>query len=170
MMRNKYFSITMLAVLIIMLGIYFAVTPTVVSEGRSFGKIIDDMTIFESIDELSFLEPYVTEKLDVELPEHAQTAYAVKLNYKDAEYTLIAYTFDSEENALAFYSEETGVPPEFVTRSQGMLDSVEHTAFARACYACSYYMVQGSNTEVLPELVSFISEHLTIPVDQGESQ
>lgn len=149
-MRNKYFSITMLVVLIIMLAVYFAATPTVVSEGRSFANVIDDMTIFESVDELDFLEPYVTKNLDVALPEHAQTVYAVRLNYKDAEYMLIAYTFDSEENALAFYSEETGVPPEFVTRSQGALDSIEHTAFARACYACSYYMVQGSDTEALP--------------------
>lgn len=160
----------MLAVLIIMLGVYFAAMPTVISEGRSFAKVVDNMTIFESVDELSFLEPYVTEKVDVALPEHAQAVYAVRLDYKGAEYMLIAYTFDSEESALAFCSEESGVPPKYITSSQGVLDSVERTAYARACYACSYYMVQGSNTEVLPELVSFISEHLTIPVNQGESR
>ena len=46
-----------------------------------------------------------------------------------------------------------------------MLDSVKHEAYAEATHGCSYYIVSGSDTEVFPELVSSISEHLSTPVE-----
>lgn len=169
-MRNKYFTVTALAVLAVLLGVSIVTGPSPVDEGRSFSKVIDGMTIFEDIDELSFLDPYVTEELNTELPEHVQTAYSVELEYNGEQFMLTAYTFETQEYARAFFSRNMALPPELTFNSRGVLDSVKHEAYAEATHGCSYYIVSGSNTEVFPKLVSFISEHLSTPVDGGESQ
>lgn len=164
-MRNKYFTVTALAVIAVLLVVSIVAGPSPVDEGRSFRKVIDGMTIFEDIDELSFLDPYVTEKLDAEPPEHVQTAYSATLEYKGAQFTLTAYTFETPKYAWAYFWRNMPLPPEFTSSSRGVLDSVKHEAYAEATHGCSYYIVSGSDTEVFPELVSSISEHLSTPVE-----
>lgn len=164
-MRNKYYTVTALAVFAAILVVSIVTGPSPVEEGRSFSKIIDGMTIFEDIDELSFLDPYVTEKLDAEPPEHVQAAYSATLEYKGAQFTLTAYTFETQEYAWAYFWRNMPLPPELTFNSRGMLDSVKHEAYAEATHGCSYYIVSGSDTEVFPKLVSFISEHLSTPVE-----
>ena len=92
-------------------------------------------------------------------------AKSVRKDYSQKLSLLTAYTFETPEYAWAYFWRNMPLPPEFTSSSRGVLDSVKHEAYAEATHGCSYYIVSGSDTEVFPELVSSISEHLSTPVE-----
>lgn len=161
-MRNKTFSITAIVVSLLCVVAIFVSSPV--------GDTMDYMesaTVFESIDELAFLQPYVCEEYEPKHPQNAVDGYKAKLEYDGHIYYIEAYKFDSEESALRFmwgndsYDAFPRINLSHVTCYIEQPGEVRITAAENG----SYLHINGPYTRDTDEFISFVYENLSVPVD-----
>ena len=161
---RKYFLLGFLPVFAIALAIYFWQENSLFEESE---KVEANLTIFEDIDELSFLAPYEVEKSEPELPNHALKGYCAKISYKGNEYTVKALTFESEKLARLYLHD--GIPvPEGMAECSMLLDNSKDKGVVEAVGGGNYYEISGNSRGEFLEFVEFMNSNMSVPVYQGD--
>ncbi len=136
-----------------------------------FNEACRDMTVFDDISELSFLQPYETEKVDRLLPDGAQESYCAKVSYKGGSYTVTAFAFDSEDKAMRYM---LGLTDENFPALDGGYyttgcDMAEDTAYVEVTHNGNYYRIDGDCSDGFIEFLQFMFENMSTPVKEGLS-
>lgn len=161
---RKYFLLGFLPVFALSLVIYFSQLN---SDSKAGDEVLENLTIFEDIDELSFLAPYEVEKIETELPDHALKGYCTKISYEGNAYFVTAFTFESEKLARLYLND--GIPPIRDSADYSMLrDYTKNMGIISACGGGNYYQISGNSRGEFLEFVEFMSSNMTVPVYQGD--
>ena len=130
-------------------------------------QMIDGLTIFDKIEDLAFLKSYEVKTHAQDKPEHVTGMYSVSLNYEGNKYDIVAYTFDSKQNAWLYFCGQADCPKEYVAHYRLLVDNVNNTESISATEGCSYYEVKGYNNKAMPQFMEFFCEHMDTPVYKG---
>lgn len=167
-MRNKYFYGGSLFVISIILILFFILGDIRGDKEPMYTEMIENLKIFQDIEDLNFLLPYETEKLKCDLPEHAVAGYSAIVNYEGIDYSVTAYTFDTEEYAWIYFCQGFDFPTDIVAHYHVVVDNVKHYGKVEVTNDCNYFIITSSNTRSLPSFICFMNENLNIKVYQGE--
>lgn len=130
-----------------------------------FDKACRVLTVFDDISELSFLQPYETEKPDRLLPEGAEKSYCAEISYKGGSYTVTAFAFDSEDRALRYMFD---VPDESFPTSGAEYrtgyDMAKDEAYVEAAHNGNYYRIDGDCSGGFIEFLQFMFSNMHTPV------
>lgn len=161
---RKYFLLGFLPVFAIALVIYFS---QMISDSKAGDEVLENLTIFEDIDELSFLAPYEVEKSEPELPNHALKGYCAKISYEGKEYSVTALAFESEDWARLYLND--GVPlPQGIADYHMLLNTTNNKGSVEAAGGGNYYKIEGNSRGEFLEFVKFMSSNMSVPVYQGD--
>jgi len=161
-LRNKTFSITAIVVTLLCVAVIFAFFPM-----GDTTDYLESATVFESIDELAFLQQYVCEEYEPKHPQNAVDGYKAELEYDGHTYDIEAYKFDSEESALRFiwgsdtYDAFHGKNLSHTTLYAEQFGELRITLSENG----SYLHISGPYTRDTYEFISFVYENLSVPVD-----
>lgn len=162
-MRNKTYVITASAVSFILMFLLFRGS---LGQIEQIGSAMESISVFNDVDELDFLKPYVTEEYTVSLPEGATDGYKAKVNYEDREYVIEAYKFESEESALR-YMWGSGLSEESQGKDLGHLRYTMEAGGEGSYTAAekgSYFHMRGNYSDTIFEFISFLNDNMSIPV------
>lgn len=135
-----------------------------------FDKACRDITVYDDISELSFLQPYETEKLDRLLPDGAKESYCAKIGYKGGSYTVVAFVFDSEALAKRYMAGMTdGSSPMFVGEYYTGYDMGEDTAYVEVAHNGNYYRIDGDCSAGFVDFLQFMFSNMPTPLKEGLS-
>lgn len=157
---KKHFIFGFLIVLIIGMALFVRIQITQMKEQT---QMCNNLTIFDDISELDFLQPYETEPLQPEMPPHTVAAYCAKLNYKGCDYTVTAYVFDSADAAKVQLWGE-GYDQGFSANYGMVISQVNNTGTIEAVNGCNYYQVNGNGRKDFTEFVEFMCANMHTPV------
>ena len=166
-MRKPFYLGVVLAIVLVMIASIAVTLPFTVP----FNEVCRDMTVYDDISELSFLQPYETEKVDRLLPDGAQESYCAKVSYKGGSYTVTAFAFDSEDKAGRYMLGLTN--EEFPTVDGGYYntgsDMALDTAYVEVAHNGNYYRIDGDCSDGFIEFLQFVFENMSTPVKEGLS-
>lgn len=157
---RKHFIFGLLLVLVIGMGVYVHIQVTQMGEQA---QMCENLTIFDDISELDFLQPYETERLQPEMPPHAVAAYCAKINYKGNDYTVTAYVFDSADAAVVQLWGMV-IDPYLSANYSTVISQVTNTGELSAINGCNFYQVNGNGRKDFCEFVEFMCANMHTPV------
>lgn len=117
-----------------------------------------DLRMFEQIEELEKLDPYITKELKFGDDRYArkleiEESYLCKVKYNDCYYEVYAYVFKDDANARKYFQNITGNKPDLAASFCASTNWITYADYIAYRNNCALY-VNGKNYE---ETMAFIN-------------
>lgn len=168
-MKKRFLQVGVILALLMVLLLCCSCSFLKQAINSEFNEITYGLKTFENIDELEFLKPYYVEEISCDMPAHVEKVCSHKINYEGTEYTILAYSFDTEDNAWLYFCSDFDFSKD-VAHCHVFIDNVEHIGQVEAVEGKSYYIVSTNDTKKLADFISYMNDNLSVPVYLGEGK